>query len=106
MNGWGIDENYALTREAGSTGAYTLTVALEEGQNFKVATDGWSQEFNASTVTYADEDVKACFSGDGNITVVTKGTYTFAYTPAVEDDESTEDVNEAVPASLVISLAA
>ena len=106
MNGWADNADYALTRDAGSTGAYTLTVALAEGDQFKIANSDWSKEFNAGTVAYADEDVAACFSGDGDITVATKGTYTFTYTPAVEDDLSTEDVDETVAESLVISLAA
>ena len=78
---WNTLDDYKFA--LGEEGHYSLSVNLAADTNFKVATKDWSDEWNYDTVTFANDEVKACFrrAGEGkdetNIVVVTAGTYNF-----------------------------
>ena len=81
MNGWSDNAEYLFTYD--ENGVATLTVALNAGDNFKIANSNWTSEFGYSAVqgnaNFAegtnDEGVK-----NGNIAVAVAGTYTFTIT--------------------------
>ena len=106
MNGWSDNAEYLFTYD--ENGVATLTVALEAGANFKVATSNWSSEFGYSAVQgnanfqegTNDEGVH-----NGNIAVVVAGTYTFTITDGAltitvveEGTEPSEPVDPSEPA--------
>jgi hypothetical protein len=79
MNGWSDNDSYVLTYD--ENGVASLTVVLNAGDNFKIATSDWKSEFGFSAVQgnanlaegTNDEGVK-----NGNIAVVVAGTYKFS----------------------------
>lgn len=79
MNGWSDNTEYLFVYD--DNGVATLTVVLNAGDNFKIATSDWTSEFGYSAVqgnaNFAegtnDEGVN-----NGNIAVVVSGTYVFS----------------------------
>ena len=60
-------KNYQLAVE---NNVATITITLNEGDEFKVATSSWSPEFGASSVADGVH-----FGGTNNIVVLMSGTY-------------------------------
>lgn len=84
MNNWGESADYKLEVNANRTEA-TLTVALQEGDMFKVATGSWNPEFNALSIELPAQLTNAGGS-DNNIKVVESATFTFTITNPDEDN--------------------
>ncbi len=78
MNGWGAEADYLLTYDEDGNASITLT--LNAGDTFKVADAAWTEgvQFNASHLS-GNANFKAAAT-DGNIEVVTTGTYTITVT--------------------------
>ena len=70
VNDWTDNNAYKLVVADGKA---TLGVYLEAGVEFKIANSNWTYEFNGSEVIVADGVV----TGDGNMTTVAAGYYTF-----------------------------
>ena len=73
--GWAALDDYKLVINAATMSA-TVTVTLEKGTKFKVATGDWGKEFNGGTIIAAE----GLFAGTGDIEVLTTGEYTFVIT--------------------------
>ena len=73
--GWAALDDYKLVINAATMSA-TVTVTLEKGTKFKVATGDWGKEFNGGTIIAAE----GLFAGTGDIEVLTTGEYTFVVT--------------------------
>ena len=103
MNDWGTDSNYLLT--ADENGNYSITLQLNVGDTFKVATADWSQEFGYAFVegnTNFKEAVEF-----GNIEVVVAGNYTITVTATgglsiLADGQSSEPVIPSEPEDITL----
>lgn len=74
-NDWPALDEYKLAIDYGTASA-TITVTLKAGDEFKVADDKWSTEFNAKTIKAAE----GLFDGDNNIIVKTTAEYKIVLT--------------------------
>lgn len=80
MNGWSDNADYQLAVE---NNVATITITLNEGDEFKVATSSWSPEFGASSVADGVH-----FGGDNNIVVLMSGTYVITVNNCNDDTRS------------------
>lgn len=80
MNGWSDNADYQLAVENNTA---TITITVEAGAEFKVATSAWDIQFNASHVADGVH-----FSGTDNIVVVTGGTYVITVANCNDDARS------------------
>ena len=87
---WSALDDYKLTIDPATMSA-SLTVNLTAGTKFKIATDNWGKEFNASTII-AEEGL---FGGTSDIEVLTDGTYEFVVT-GLDTNEHKCEVNKIV----------
>ncbi len=80
INGWGDafgNEQYKFTINGTTETLEGITLA--EGDEFKIASQGWSNEIGSSNL---DDSAKTYFGGDGNIKCLVAGTYTFTVNDA------------------------
>ena len=93
--GWAALDAYKLVVDGDVA---KVTVRLEKGTKFKVASADWGYEFNGSTASY----LGGLFAGQGDIEVLVSGTYQFVVS-GLEDKTtakcSIEAVSLDVPAS-------